>query len=93
MSHERTITIEADGRHYLLPTVVNGQALSDDAAVQAWRAGSVKALGVFDSQNEADAAAQGRSRSGGGIINSIMRHKAPPPQPGKMPDDITGKRG
>lgn len=68
MAHENTITIEADGKHYILPTVVNGKQLSADDAVKAWRAGSNKALGVFPSQGEADGAARARSQ-GHGIIN------------------------
>lgn len=91
MSHERTITIEADGKHYILPTVVNGQAMSADDAVKAWRAGNLKALGVFDSQEQADTAAKQRSESRG-IIENIMQHQAPPAQTGNVPMWISGKR-
>lgn len=58
VSTVRSITVESDGRAYLLPTVSDdGRILSDDDAVHAWRA-SGRHLGVFDSEKSADAYAQ-----------------------------------
>ena len=61
-STERTIGIEEDGKHYLIPTIVNGVELSGDDAVRAFQEGRNKPVGVFNSQAEADAAAPLRSK-------------------------------
>jgi hypothetical protein len=66
-STERTITIEADGKHYLIPTIVGGQQLSPDAAIKQWRSGANKAVGVYGSATEAERAAIARSREIGRI--------------------------
>lgn len=63
MSHEQSITIEMDGKHYILPTVYQGKKVTDDEAVGLFRQGKIKELGVFNSQREADAAAKKRSES------------------------------
>lgn len=61
-STERTITVEADGKHFLIPTIVGGKQLSEDAAVKAWRDGKNKAVGEFDTAAEAERQAKSRSR-------------------------------
>src|SRR3990167_5527741 len=72
ISTERTITIEADGKHYLIPTIVGGKTLTADAAVAAWRSGTNKPVGIFNSAAEAESSAVTRStrigelRGGGG---------------------------
>jgi hypothetical protein len=60
-STERTITIEMNGKYYLLPTIVNGQQLTPDQAVMAAMAGKNNPVGEFNSQMEADIAARLRS--------------------------------
>lgn len=60
-STERTITIEADGRHYNIPTIVGGRQRSEDEAIRLWEQGQNQEVGVFRSQSEAEAAARARS--------------------------------
>lgn len=62
ISTERTITVEADGRQYLIPTIVGGRQRSEDEAVQLWRSGQNPEVGVYGSAGEAERAAQARSR-------------------------------
>jgi hypothetical protein len=59
-STERTITIEADGKHLVIPTIIDGKQLSDDAAIKAWREGKNKPVGTFTTAKEANAYAQQR---------------------------------
>ena len=62
MSHEKTITIEVDGKHYNIPTVVGGKTLSSKQAADF--AFKNKKLGKgFNSLDEAVKAAISRSRS------------------------------
>jgi hypothetical protein len=70
ISTERTITIEVDGRHFVIPTIVNGHQLSENQAVAAWRAGTNPEVGVFKDQKSADAFAVQRSAAGGKIGDS-----------------------
>jgi hypothetical protein len=67
VSTERTITIEADDKHYVIPTIVGGKQLSKDDAVKAWRTGDNKEVGAFNSAAEADAFAKQRTSQGGGL--------------------------
>lgn len=60
-STERTIGIEADGKHYLIPTIVNGVELSEEDAIRAFQEGRNKPVGTFNSREESDAAAPLRS--------------------------------
>lgn len=60
-STERTITVEMDGKHYLIPTIVNGKQVTPDEAVALMKAGKNQPVGVFASAAEADAAAKARS--------------------------------
>jgi hypothetical protein len=68
VSTEKTITIEADGKHYLIPTIVYGKQLSADNAVKLWRSGKNQAVGVFGSADEAEQAARARSTSIGDAV-------------------------
>ncbi len=61
ISTESTITIEADGRHVVLPTIMNGKRVSEDQAVAAWRKGTNQAVGVFGTAGEADKFARART--------------------------------
>lgn len=73
-STERTIGIEADGRHYNIPTIVGGKQLSPDQAIAEWRAGRNRETGNFGSRQEADAAAGARSNrigANGGKVDQI----------------------
>ena len=60
-STERTITIEADGRQYLIPTIVGGRQRTEEEAIQLWQSGQNPEVGVFNSPAEAEQAAQARS--------------------------------
>lgn len=73
VSTERTITVEADGRHYLIPTIIDGKEVSKDEAIRQWRAGKNKAVGIYSSAQEAESAAEKRSRD---IGEEITRGKS-----------------
>ena len=66
-STERTITVEADGRHYVIPTIVNGKEYAPDQAVRLWTQGKNQHVGEFGSAQEADAYARNRSAQIGRI--------------------------
>lgn len=72
-STERTITIESDGKHLLIPTIVGGKALSEEQAIAAWRAGTNKAVGTYNSAEEAEAAAVKRSEEIGRVREGDRR--------------------
>ena len=61
-STERTITVEMDGKHYLLPTIVNGQPLNPETAVILFQRGQNQPVGVFATAEEAETAAVARSQ-------------------------------
>jgi hypothetical protein len=61
MSHENTITIEADGQHYVIPTVVDGQQVNDAEAVRQFQEGKIKPFGTFKDRKEANDYARNRS--------------------------------
>lgn len=63
ISTEKTINFEADGRHYVIPTIVGGVSLTRDAAINEFRAGKNKPIGTFGTQQEATDFAEQRSRS------------------------------
>ncbi len=60
-STENTITIESDGKYYLIPTIVNGKQVSRQEAINNWKQ-TGQNVGVYNSQDEADQAAQQRSQ-------------------------------
>lgn len=61
VSTERTITIETDGRHVVLPTIVNGKQLPSAEAIKMWRAGTNQAVGEFDNAQAANRFAEQRT--------------------------------
>lgn len=61
ISTERTITVEADGKHFLIPTIVGGKQLSETDAISAWASGTNQAVGTYSSAEEANRAARARS--------------------------------
>lgn len=62
ISTERTITVESEGKHYLIPTIVDGKQRSNDEAVALWRSGKNASVGTFGSNADAEAAAVARSK-------------------------------
>lgn len=60
-STERTITIESEGRHFNIPTIVGGRERTQDEAIRLWRSGANPETGSFGSRAEAERAAQARS--------------------------------
>lgn len=60
-STERTITIEADGRYFVIPTIVDGKARTPEEATRLFKNGQNDAVGQFESQEAADAYATQRS--------------------------------
>jgi hypothetical protein len=60
-STEKTITVGMDGKFLNIPTIVNGQQLTNEQAIAAYRGGTNKAVGEYGSQAEAEAAAVARS--------------------------------
>ena len=69
ISTEETVTIEWNGKFYLIPTIVDGKRVSPDEAVMAATIGKNKVVGEFDSQIEADVAARLRSAQIGQMRN------------------------
>src|SRR5690606_37458854 len=61
VSTERTITIEANGRHFVLPTIRNGKQLTEDQAIAAWERGEHQAVGEFATAEEANRFARERT--------------------------------
>ena len=61
ISTEKTITIEIDGKYYLVPTIVNGKQVTPDEAVLSMMSGKNPAVGEFNSAVEAEVAARLRS--------------------------------
>lgn len=62
-STESTITVERDGRYYLVPSIVGGKRLSDEEAALAWYDGKNPEVGGFRSAEEAGTAAKRRSET------------------------------
>lgn len=60
-STERSFSFEADGQHILIPSIVDGQPLSTQDAIRAWREQRNPELGRFNSADEATAASKARS--------------------------------
>ena len=92
-STERTIGIEADGKHINIPTIVDGVQVSEQEAVQAFKEGRNKPTGIFSTREEADQAAQGRSSK----IGELRGEEAQQPREEQLhaisqqTDEITGK--
>ncbi len=61
ISSERTITVEMDGKHYVLPTIIDGKQLSEKDAVD-YAVKNKSFLGSFDTAEEAKTYAENRSR-------------------------------
>ena len=64
MSHEKTIGVEFAGRHFVIPTVINGKEVTADQAVDAFKQGRVRPFGQFSTQVQADEFARERSKKG-----------------------------
>jgi hypothetical protein len=60
-STERTITIEADGKYFNIPTIVGGRQQSQEDAIRLWRSGDNKEVGSFNTLEDAVSTAQRRS--------------------------------
>lgn len=67
VSTERTITVEADDKHFVIPTIVGGKQLTSKDAIGAWQDGKNKEVGAFGSAEEAKAFAEKRTAGGGGL--------------------------
>jgi N12 class adenine-specific DNA methylase/predicted RNA methylase len=97
-STEETITIEADGKWVNIPTIVGGQRVGEDQAIELFKSGKNPAVGAFPTLPEAETAARGRSedigniRGGGGdpqakgLARLAPREEAPKPggKPGTL---------
>lgn len=89
ISTEETITIEVDGKFFNIPTIVNGTRRSDDDATRLWREGVNKAVGVFDSQEDATTAAEQRSKFLRNVRTGVQISDAPIPETmGEVAEDI-----
>ena len=73
ISTERTITVGIGDKFYVIPTLVNGQQLTHRDAIRTAMANR-SWVGIYDTQQEADAAAEKRSAAGGAFA-------PPPPAP------------
>lgn len=65
MSHEKSISVEVNGKFVNLKTVIAGKTVSRGAAVKLFKSGDLKPLGgrIFSSMEGAVAAAKERSES------------------------------
>jgi hypothetical protein len=61
ISTEESFSFNEDGKEILIPSIVNGQRLSEEAAIGAYHAGRNPAIGTYDTPEEANAAGQARS--------------------------------
>jgi len=63
MSHEKSISVEVDGKFINLKTVIAGKTVSSRDAVKLFKSGDLKPLGgkAFSSMGEAVTAAKERS--------------------------------
>lgn len=61
-STERSITIDQDGKFYVIPTIVDGKQRPMKEAVALWRAGKNPTVGVFDNNAAAEDYAVKRSK-------------------------------
>ena len=61
VSTERTFTTEIGGAWFNIPSIVNGKQLPEQEALDQFKKGTNPAVGVFQSQREAEAAAEARS--------------------------------
>ena len=62
MSHEKTFTFEQSGRHYILPTIVGGKEYDPEDAIKLFNQGTLRPIGQFSTQIEADRFARKRSQ-------------------------------
>ena len=63
MAHEKSIGIEVGGRHFNIPTVVNGVELPPQDAIRFFMQGTLRPLGMYSTKEEADREARKRSRN------------------------------
>ena len=62
-SSERTITVGLDNKFYNIPTLINGIQKTEDEAVELFRAGKIKAVGMANTLEEAVKLAGERSKT------------------------------
>lgn len=62
ISTEKTISIEADGRHFVIPTIVDGVSYTQDAAADMFMARKIAPIASFKTAQEAKNFAEQRSR-------------------------------
>lgn len=91
-STERTITIEADGRHLVIPTIVGGQQMSEQQAIEAWRSGKNPPVIEAATADEADRLARARS-SQIGVERGAEAGLPPVPMPGEAAAPAGGPSG
>ena len=65
MSHEKTISFEMNGRHFVIPTVIGDHKVDPEEAIRLFRTGAIRPFGQFSTQIEADSYARERSRKSG----------------------------
>lgn len=63
ISTEKTISIESDGQHHVIPTIVGGESYHPKAAIRLWADGKNPPIASFASHEEATAFAEQRSRN------------------------------
>lgn len=62
ISTERTITIDADGKFFNIPTIVDGILRDVDQAIDLWKSGKNPEVGIYETAAKAEAAAVSRSK-------------------------------
>ena len=74
VSTERTFTTEIGGAWFNIPSVVNGKELPEQEALEQFKKGTNPAVGVFQSQREAETAAQARSDTIGQMLSQASNN-------------------
>jgi hypothetical protein len=72
-STEKTITIEADGKHHVIPTIVGGRERTPDEAIKLFMGGQNPAVGTFATAQEAEGYAKQRSTDIGKVRAQLPR--------------------
>ena len=76
VSTEKTITTKIDDAWMNIPTIVDGKEVSEEKAIEDFKAGVNPAVGVFQSQREAEKAAESRTDEIGRMLDEAANPAA-----------------
>lgn len=72
VSTEKTITTKIDNAWMNIPTIVDGKEVSEEQAIEDFKNGINPAVGVFQSQREAEQAAEARTEEIGRMLDEAV---------------------